>query len=99
MAETVQFTIGTEASRSDGACGEVTRVIVDPVAHLVVEPEHRRGLGRLVPLGLIDATSGKVRLSCTQAEFGKLEPAEGTRFIPGSSGNAGYGPPRPGLAS
>src|SRR6185437_1858832 len=96
MAETVQFTIGAEASCSDGACGEVTRVIVDPVAesvtHLVVEPEHRRGLGRLVPLGLIDATSGEVRLSCTQAEFGKLEPAEGTRFIPGSSGNAGYGP-------
>jgi hypothetical protein len=60
-------------------------VIVDPVAesvtHLVVEPEHRRGLGRLVPLGPIDATSGEVRLSCTQAEFGKLEPAEGTRFI------------------
>jgi len=56
MAETVQFTIGAEASCSDGACGEVTRVIVDPVAaavaHLVVEPEHRRGLGRLVPLGL-----------------------------------------------
>jgi hypothetical protein len=103
MAENVQFTIGAEASCSDWACGEVTRVIVDPVVesvtHLVVEPEHRRGLGRLVPLGLIDATSGEVRLSCTQVEFGKLEPAEGTCFIPGNSGNAGYGPPRPGLAS
>src|SRR6185437_7497352 len=96
MAETVQFTIGAEASCSDGICGEVTRVIVDPVAeavtHLVVEPKHRRGLGRLVPLALIDATSGQVRLRCTQAEFETLESAEETRFIPGTVGYAGYGP-------
>lgn len=96
MADTVQFTIGAKASCSDGTCGEVTRVIVDPVAeavtHLVVEPEHRLGLGRLVPLSLIDATSGQVRLRCTRAEFEKLEPAEETRFIPGTSGYAGYGP-------
>jgi hypothetical protein len=96
MADTVQFTIGAEATCSDGTCGEVTRVIVDPVAeavtHLVVEPEHRRGLGRLVPLGLIDATAGQIRLRCTQAEFEKLEPAEETRFMPGTSGYAGYGP-------
>jgi len=96
MAGTVQFTIGAEASCSDGPCGEVTRVIVDPVAeavtHLVVEPEHRLGLGRLVPLGLVDATSGQVRLRCTQAEFEKLDPAEETQFIPGTSGYANYGP-------
>ncbi|HEY6790658.1 MAG TPA: hypothetical protein VI365_25455, partial [Trebonia sp.] len=71
-------------------------MIVDPVAevvtHLVVEPEHRRGLGRLVPLGLVDATSGQVRLRCTRAEFGNLEPAEETQFIPGASGYANYGP-------
>jgi sporulation protein YlmC with PRC-barrel domain len=96
MAGTVQFTIGAEASCSDGSCGEVTRVIVDPVAeavtHLVVEPERRAGIGRLVPLSLIDATAGQVRLRCSQAEFEKLEPAEETRFIPGTSGYAGYGP-------
>jgi sporulation protein YlmC with PRC-barrel domain len=96
MASTVQFTIGAEASCSDGTCGEVTRVIVDPVAeavtHLVVEPEHWRGPGRLVPLGLVDATAGQIRLRCTQAEFGELEPAEETQFIPGTSGYAGYGP-------
>ncbi len=96
MAGTVQFTIGAKASCSDGTCGEVTRVIVDPVAeavtHLVVEPEHGRGLGRLVPLGLIDATAGQIRLRCTQAEFEELEPAEETKFLPGTSGYAGYGP-------
>jgi sporulation protein YlmC with PRC-barrel domain len=95
MAETVQFVIGAEASCSDGACGKVTRVIVDPVAetvtHLVIEPEHRRGLGRLVPLGLIDATAGQIRLRCTQAEFEELDPAEEIQFIPGASSYAGYG--------
>jgi PRC-barrel domain len=96
MADAVQFTIGAEASCSDGTRGEVTRVIVDPIAeevtHLVVEPLHRRGLGRLVPLGLVDATAGQIRLRCTQAEFEKLDPAEETRFLPGTSGYAGYGP-------
>jgi sporulation protein YlmC with PRC-barrel domain len=96
MAEIVQFTIGAKASCTDGTCGEVTRVIVDPVAeavtHLAVEPEHRRGLGRLVPIGLVVATAGQIRLRCTKAEFEKLEPAEETRFIPGTSGYAGYGP-------
>jgi sporulation protein YlmC with PRC-barrel domain len=96
MADTVQFTIGADVICSDGACGKVTRVIVDPIAesvtHLVVEPEHRRGLGRLVPLSLVDATDGQIQLRRTKAEFEKLDPAEETHFIPGSSGYAGYGP-------
>jgi sporulation protein YlmC with PRC-barrel domain len=96
MADAVQFTIGAEASCSDGTCGEVARVIVDPITeeltHLVVEPEHRRGLGRLVPFRLIDATSGQVRLRCTKAEFEELDPAEETWFIPGTGGYASYGP-------
>ena len=96
MAETTPFTIGAEASCSDGACGEVIRVIVDPVAravtHLVVEPKHRQGLGRLVPLDLVDATGGEIRLRCTIAEFDQLDSAEETEFVPGSSGYAAYGP-------
>jgi len=96
MADTSQFTIGAEVSCSDRAVGEVTRVIVDPVAeavtHLAVGPAHRRDPGRLVPLSLIDATAGQVRLRCTSAEFGKLDPAEETRFIPATSAYAGYGP-------
>jgi sporulation protein YlmC with PRC-barrel domain len=95
MADTSQFTIGTDASCSDGAAGKVSRVIVDPLAekvtHLVVEPEHRRDLGRLVPLDLVDATAGQVRLRCTQAEFEKLEHAQETHFMPATSGYEGYG--------
>jgi uncharacterized protein (DUF1786 family) len=59
MAKTTPFTIGAEASCTDGACGKVTRVVVDPIAraitHLVVEPGPRHGIGRLVPVGLVDA--------------------------------------------
>jgi sporulation protein YlmC with PRC-barrel domain len=96
MAETTQFTIGAEASCSDGVCGEVSRVVVDPVAravtHLVVEPKHRQGLGRLVPLDLVDAATGKIRLRCTLAQFGQLDSAEETEFLPGTGGYADYGP-------
>jgi len=96
MAETTPFIIGTEARCSDGVCGEVSRVVVDPVAqavtHLVVEPKHRQGLGRLVPLDLIDATADSIRLRCTLAEFDKLDLAEQTQFLPGSRSFAQYGP-------
>jgi len=95
MAETTQFTIGADVSCSDGVCGEVSRVVIDPVVravtHLVVEPKHRQGLGRLVPLDLVDATTGEVRLDCTLAEFDKLGAAEGTQFVPGSR-YLGYSP-------
>lgn len=90
MAEATPFTIGAGASCADGVCGEVSRVVVDPVArsvtHLVVEPKGRRGLGRLVPLDLVDATGGQIRLRCTVAEFESLEPAEETQFAPGTQG-------------
>jgi sporulation protein YlmC with PRC-barrel domain len=96
MTETTSFTIGADVSCSDGACGKVSRVVVDPVArtvtHLVVEPKHRLDVGRLVPLGLADATAGEIRLRCTLADFGKLDPAEETQFLPGTPGYPGYDP-------
>jgi sporulation protein YlmC with PRC-barrel domain len=92
----VHFTIGADASGSDGVCGTVSRVVIDPIArtvtHLVVEPKHRQGLGRLVPLSLVDATAGEIRLRCTTGEFEKLDSAEETQFVPGTSGYAAYGP-------
>ncbi|MDQ6615747.1 MAG: PRC-barrel domain-containing protein [Actinomycetota bacterium] len=95
MPETIQFTIGAEVNGTDGVCGEVSRVVVDPVAravtHLVVEPAHRQGLGRLVPLDLVATSAEEVCLSCTVAEFEKLGAAEETQFLPGTAGYAGYG--------
>jgi sporulation protein YlmC with PRC-barrel domain len=88
------FTIGAAAVCSDGPCGAVSRVVVDPVAreltHLVIEPEHRSGLGRLVPLEMIEAEAGDVRLRYTLAEFEKLPSAEETDFLPGGSGYDAY---------
>jgi len=88
MTASTQITIGSEASCSDGACGEVSRVVVDPIAkavtHLVVEPTHRRGLGRLVPLDLVDVVGGEVEIRCTQAEFDQLDSAEETDLGIGS---------------
>jgi len=90
-----EFTIGAEVVCSDGACGCVARVIVDPVArvltHLVVEPRHGRGLGRLVPIDAADAGPGGVRLRCSLAEFGTFEEAEETRFLADTGEALGYG--------
>ncbi len=95
MTDATEFTIGSEVSCSDGVCGELGRVVVDPVAkaltHLVVEPKHGSGEGRLVPVDLVDAAGEEIRLRCTSAEFDALEHAEETKFLPGASGQWGYG--------
>jgi sporulation protein YlmC with PRC-barrel domain len=90
-----EFTIGAEASCSDGLRGEVTRIITDPatrtITHLVIEPKHRRHLGRLVPLKLVEVAAGDIRLRCTEAEFGELEPAEEVDLAEGEDYGGGYG--------
>jgi sporulation protein YlmC with PRC-barrel domain len=92
---TAEFTIGSEVACSDGACGELTRVVVDPVAraltHLVVEPTNRRQTERLVPVELVASAGAEIRLRCATSEFDALEDAEETRFLPGASGEWGYG--------
>jgi hypothetical protein len=86
MATETEFTIGARASCSDGPCGEVRRIIFDPAAntvtHLVIEQKHHEP-GRLVPLDLVDTTADEVRLRCTIAEFGALDPAEERDLVEG----------------
>jgi sporulation protein YlmC with PRC-barrel domain len=93
MAQTT-FTIGAAATCTDGPCGAVSRVVVDPVAreltHLVIEPEHRSGLARLVPLDMVEGGDDGVRLRYTRAEFDQLPSAEETDFLPGGSGYDAY---------
>jgi hypothetical protein len=76
------FRIGADASCTDGACGQVSRIIVNPVTrevtHLAVDPKHRHGPGRLVPVDLVDATTGQIRLRCPLAEFQTLRLAQET---------------------
>jgi sporulation protein YlmC with PRC-barrel domain len=95
MSDTTEFTIGSAVACSDGACGDLRRVVIDPVAraltHLVVEPSHRPGNGRLVPLDLVESTGKGIQLRCTRTEFEALENAEDTHFLPGATGQWGYG--------
>ncbi len=95
MAAETEFAIGAEADCVDGACGKLSRVILDPatraVTHLVIEPGHRYGPGRLVPLDLVDSADGGIRLRCTLAEFGELEPAEETEMVEGYDADLGVG--------
>jgi sporulation protein YlmC with PRC-barrel domain len=94
MNQAIEYDIGSEVSCSDGGCGELKRVVVDPVAiaitHLVVEPKHRSGTGHLVPIGLVASAAGEIRLRCTTAEFEALDDAEEIHFLPGASGLWGY---------
>ena len=96
MADSEPFTIGAEAVCTDGECGHVTQVVVDPlnrsVTHLIVEPDHREGLGRLVPLDLVDAGSEQVQLRCSREEFEKLDRAEEIHFLPGTEGQGDFDP-------
>jgi hypothetical protein len=91
---TTRFTIGSKTTCSDGACGQLRRVVVEPVGrvltHLVVEPRRERATGRLVPIGLVESVAGEIRLRCTLAEFETLEYAEETQFLQGASGTWGY---------
>jgi sporulation protein YlmC with PRC-barrel domain len=95
MAEETEFAMGATASCVDGPGGKVSRVIIDPatetVTHLVIEPKHRFGVGRLVPLDLVETTAGDIRLRCTVEEFGELEPAQETELVDDVTGSLGLG--------
>ena len=95
MGEETEFAMGATASCVDGPGGKLSRVIIDPatetVTHLVIEPKHRLGVGRLVPLDLVDSAAGDIRLRCTVEEFGQLEAAQETELIEDVTGSLGPG--------
>jgi sporulation protein YlmC with PRC-barrel domain len=91
------YKIGSEVIGSDEPCGTLVRVIVNPVArtitHLVVEPSHSPGSGRLVPVDLVDpsATVDTIKLNCDHAGFETLELAQIADYLPGEQGGGlGY---------
>ena len=92
MTQAQLFGLGADVHCADGDCGKLRTLVIDrdddAVTHLVVEPAHHQGLGKLVPLDLVDTSTadtakGEVRLRCTMAEFGQLPPAETTYFFSG----------------
>ena len=103
MDEETEFAMGATASCVDGPGGKVSRVIIDPatetVTHLVIQPKHRLGVGRLVPLDLVETTAGDIRLRCTVEEFGGLEPAQETELIDDVTAGLGLGGASMGVVS
>jgi sporulation protein YlmC with PRC-barrel domain len=94
MSESTEFSIGSEVACSDGRCGVLKRVVVDPVAraitHLAVEPRHRRGAGHLVPVDLVASTGKEIQLRCSKSEFDALDDAEEIQLLSGARGEWGY---------
>ncbi len=90
-----RLSIGAEVLATDGLCGDLIRVIVDPAAqavtHLVVAPAHHVALGRLVPIDLLVTDADQIRLKCTTARFKELEDAEEIQFLAADSDAWGYG--------
>jgi hypothetical protein len=84
--------LGAPVACTDGKCGVLHSLVVDPgprrVTHLVVEPELRIGLGRLVSIGLVESADDEVNLSCDLAAFNSLPRAESTEVVKDLS--AGY---------
>lgn len=94
MPETRLFRLGTDVRCADGHCGQVASLVVDlaadSVTHLLVQPGHRRGLARLVPLGLVEAANGEIRLSCTVDQYEGLDSPDEAYVPPGIGGREFY---------
>jgi len=77
----ITLVLGGDLDWDEGR-GQLRAVVLDPAAgtitQLVVEPDGRIGLARLVPLDLLDVTQDGIRLRCTEAEFRDLKAAEAT---------------------
>jgi len=90
------FKIGAHVEATDGRCGHLTRVIINPVAdsltHLVVEPGHREEGARLVPVDLVERIEeDRIRLKCTKQQFEQLDEADDVQFLPADPDAFGYG--------
>src|ERR1700761_5422835 len=101
MVDETQFTIGASVHGPDGEAGRLIWVGADRarnpwvITQLVVEPRHRSGLGRFVPLDLVagvDASTGDITINCTADQFEQLESAEETQYSPGSEAYPLFGP-------
>jgi S1-C subfamily serine protease len=93
MGIPTDFTIGSAVRCSNGACGDLAGIVLDPVtlsvAHLVVKPRRWKSGGRLVPIELVESVGKEIRLRCTRAEFKGLEAAEEPQLPSGSDGPRG----------
>ena len=93
MAQDTEFAIGARANCSDGYCGVLRRIIIDPdartVTHLAIEPRFGSKPGRLVPVDLVESTADEIRLRCTIAEFDNLDLADEAEVVEGLGAGIG----------
>jgi hypothetical protein len=91
----MEFNFGSTVACSDGVGGELRRVIVEPndrrATHLVVGPRHWTGMGRLVPMDLVETGGEEPRLRCSTTELEALKEADEVLFLPGAGGQWGFG--------
>jgi sporulation protein YlmC with PRC-barrel domain len=84
----VRIDLGSAVHGSDGHYGELADVVIDPitrrVTHLIVQPEHRHDLSRLVPVDRAHARAPSedgIRLDYTVAEISRLEPVQRSAYL------------------
>jgi uncharacterized protein YrrD len=80
--------MGAHVDATDGRCGHLTSVILDPadpsLTHLVVEPGHHEERARLVPVDLVASVEDDmIGLNCTKTEFEQLDSATDVTILPG----------------
>jgi sporulation protein YlmC with PRC-barrel domain len=78
--------LGCGVSCSDGACGRLQALVLDPSSGRVTElvVRSRRGLGkrRLVPVEFVESTAGGVWRRCDLEAFDRLEGMEHRQYDP-----------------
>lgn len=91
--------VGAEVRCRDGACGQSTYVLVNPVrqqiTHLVVREHDPPHPERVVPVDeVIDATPETITLACSIARLKEMEPFVETEYIRENMPALVYRPPR-----
>ena len=83
----MQLSVGMLAESTDGPCGEVADIVIDParhrVTHLVVQPHDRHDRARLVPIEqVVSNDTDHVRLAWSTAQLEASAVVEDTDLLP-----------------
>jgi sporulation protein YlmC with PRC-barrel domain len=97
-ANVARLQMGAKVLATDGPVGELTAIVIDPVAqavtHVIITPPHHPALGHLVALDVIEDDGDPIRLRVTTAEFRRLDPAEDEHMlrVSGTKWASAHGP-------
>jgi uncharacterized protein YrrD len=85
------FKIGARVDATDGPCGNLARLIFNPITdvltHLIVEPGHHDEQARVVPFDLVvSAREDVIQLSCTKERYDQLDSAEDVQMLRDTTG-------------